>query len=52
MEEYTITLQLTVKVEAPDAGDALDVAMDTFGKGSACGVDVVEYEVLKVAEPK
>lgn len=52
MEEYTITLQLVVKIEAPGAGDALDVAMDTFGKGSAGSVDVVEYEVLKVAEPK
>ncbi|QIQ62991.1 hypothetical protein SEA_MOAB_114 [Streptomyces phage Moab] len=52
MEEYTLTLQLTVKVVAPDAGDALDVALDTFGPGSACGADVVEYEVLRIAEPK
>jgi len=52
MDEYTLTLQLTVKIEAPDAGDALDVAMDTFGTGSAGGVDVVEYEVLRIAEPK
>jgi hypothetical protein len=52
MEEYTLTLQLTVKIEAPDAGDALDVALDNFGKGCAGGVDVVEYEVLKIAEPK
>lgn len=52
MDEYTLTLQIVVKIEAPDMSDALDVAMDTFGKGSAGGVDVVEYEVLKVAEPK
>lgn len=52
MDEYTIILQLTVKIAAPSAGDALDVVLDTFGPGSACGADVVEYEVLKIAEPK
>jgi hypothetical protein len=52
MEEYTLTLQLTVKVVAPDTGDALEVVLDTFGPGSVGGADVVEYEVLKVAESK
>lgn len=52
VNEYTIKMEVTFKVEAPDAGDALDVVLDNFGPGSACGVDVVEYEVLKIAEPK
>lgn len=52
MEEYTITLELTVKIAAPSISDALDVVLDTFGRGSTCGTDVVEYEVLKIVEPK
>jgi hypothetical protein len=52
MDEYTLTLQIVVKIEAPDVSDALDVAMDTFGKGGAGSADVVEYEVLKIAESK
>lgn len=52
MEEYTLTLQLIVKVEAPSLSDALDATMDTFGPGSACGADVVEYEVLEHVESK
>lgn len=52
MEEYILTLQLTVKVEAPSLGDALDAVMDTFGPGSTCGADVVEYEVLAHVESK
>lgn len=52
MEEYTLQLQLTVKIEAPSMSDALDVAMDTFGKGSFLSADVVEYEVLSSAGPK
>lgn len=52
MEEYTVTLQLKVKIEAPSASDALEISLDTFGKGSFPGADVVEYEVLKFAEPK
>jgi hypothetical protein len=52
MEEHEITLTLTVKIEAPSLGDALDVVDDTFGAGSACGVDVVEYEVTKHVGPK
>lgn len=52
MEEYTLTLQLTVKIEAPSMGDAYEIALDTFGKGSFPGSDVVEYEVLSSREPK
>lgn len=52
MEEYTLTLELKVVIQAPSLGDAYDVAMDTFGKGSFPGAEVVEYEVLDHAEPK
>ena len=52
MEEYTFTLNLKVKIEAPSLSDAYDAAMDTFGPGSACGADVVEYEVLEHDGPE
>lgn len=52
LEEYTLTLELKVVIQAPSLGDAYDVAMDTFGKGSFPGAEVVEYEVLDHAEPK
>jgi hypothetical protein len=52
MEEFIIKMELTFRVEAPTSTDALDVVLDNFGPGGACGVDVVEYEVLKIAESK
>lgn len=52
MEEYTVILQLSLKVAAPNASDALDIVLDGFGPGRGCGADVVEYEVLKIAESK
>ena len=51
MEEYTLTLRLTIKIDAPSLSDAYDIAMDTFGPGNNCGADVVEYEVLEHVEP-
>lgn len=52
MEEYEITLELKVRIEAPSESDAYDVVADTFGTGSACGVDVLEYEVVRHVGPK
>lgn len=52
MEQYEITLMLKVRIEAPNESDAYDVVYDTFGTGDACGVDVVEYEVVNHAGPK
>ncbi len=52
LEEYTLTLDLKVVIQAPSLGDAYDVAMDTFGKGSFPGAEVIEYEVLDDVGPK
>jgi hypothetical protein len=52
MEQHEITLTITVRIDAPTESDAFDVIQDTFGEGSACGVDVVGYEVTKHVGPR
>jgi hypothetical protein len=45
MERYMISVVLNIEVEAFSESDALDAVHDTFGEGSTCGLNVVDYEV-------
>ena len=41
-----VSVVLQVEVEAFDEGDALEAVHDCFGEGSACGLNVIDYEVV------
>lgn len=44
MEKFKYKVQLTVEVEAFDAGDAWEAVQDTFGLGSNGSLDVIDFE--------
>lgn len=45
MEEYTVEVRLTIKVEAPDRDDVNEMIQDHYGEGSGGeGVTVVHTE--------
>lgn len=46
MNKYIFALLLQVEVEAYNAEDAKEAIEESFGEGSACGLNVVEFEVL------
>jgi hypothetical protein len=48
MKKFNLKIQVDFEVEATSVEDAIDAVMDNFGPGSACGVEVLKFEVLKI----
>lgn len=46
MNTYTVSVLIKVEVEAFDEGDALDAVHDCYGEGEACGMNILQYEVI------
>jgi hypothetical protein len=46
MKEYEVSVLIKVKVDAFSEADALDAVHDCYGEGEACGLNVLEYEVV------
>lgn len=44
MERFKYKVQITVEIEAFDAGDAWDALQDTFGIGENSGLTVTDFE--------
>lgn len=49
MDKFKYKVQLTVEVEAFDAGDAWEAVQDNFGLGDQGGVTVVDFEAWEKA---
>lgn len=48
MEKFRYKVQLTVEVEAFDAGDAWDAIQDSFGVGETGGTVVTDFEAWEL----
>lgn len=46
MNTYMVSVYLQVEVEAFAEDDALEAVHDCFGEGDACGLKVIDYEVV------
>jgi hypothetical protein len=48
MDTFRYKVQLTVEVDAFDAGDAWEAVQDNFGLGDNSGVSVVDFEAWEL----
>lgn len=48
MDKFRYKVELTVEVEAFDAGDAWDAVQDTFGIGEQSGLTVTDFEAWEL----
>lgn len=48
MDKFKYKVQLTVEVDAFDAGDAWEAVQDTFGLGDNSGVSVTDFEAWEL----